>query len=536
MLNLWANIRRALPLLALLLGTQACFDEKDLDFDRLAGLKISPSVAIPLVHGSLAIEDVLTTGESAYIHYGEDQLVHVLYSDTIYSTSIRDLFLLPQLQLNKYYPAYSNATGNSNNQIAVQAHEELDLGFSEARFDEITLSQGKLLISSNSNINADVDLLVSLPTLKKDGQPLSVSLRLPAGNNGNQTTERDLQNFEADLTDYGTGNNIIPVEIQAIVNSNDPAILLNLANYLQLDLNITELNFSLLTGYLGQPEVQLPTNQIPLTIFETVFSKAEFSIKEPILSFDLLNGSGVPVTVKTDLLQARSKDGSTLPIATSPGSPFNVNYPTQVEETALTRLTITNAGEALGMAPAFIDYRLSGRLNVGTTENLNFLTGNSSMAAIVHADIPLWGSLTGLSLTDTLDFTLQAEDAYVKEAIIRANVTNSFPIGVDLQVYFLDEDLHILDSLFDSSSPQLIRASQVNSLGELSSPGELSQDINISSARFERILKSDKIVVKGLFYTSRAADGTLPDVRIKSNHRLSVNLGVKTDMNISVKL
>lgn len=535
MLNLWAKKRRLLPLLALLIGTQACFDKKDLDFDRLAGVKITPSLAIPFINGSLAIEDVLQAGESAYIRYGEDQLVHVLYSDTIYSTSIRDLFLLPQLQLHKYYPAFLSATGNNNQHIVVNEREELDLGFSEARLDEIILNQGKLVISSNSNINADVDLLVSLPTLEKDGKPLSVSLRLPAGSNSQQTVELDLQDFEADFTDYGIGHNVLPVNIQAIANTNNPGTLSNLANYLQLSLQMTKLDFSLLTGYLGQPEVQLPASQIPLTIFETIFSKAEFSLKEPVLSFDLLNGNGVPVEVKTDLLQVRSKDGSTLPIAISPGSPFNINYPSQPEETAITRLTITNAGEALALAPDYIDYQLSGRLNVGAIENLNFLTGNSRMAAIVHADIPLWGSLKGLSLTDTMDFTLQAEDVYIQEAIIRANVTNNFPIGVDLQVYFLDEQLQLLDSLFDSNTPQLIQASQVNEQGDLSSPGELSQDISISSTRFEHILKSDKIVVKGLFYTSRAADGTHPDVRIKSNHRLNISLGVKTNMDISVK-
>lgn len=535
MSNLWPSKRRLLPLFALLLGTQACFNEKDLDFDRIAGIKASPSIAIPLVHGTLAIEDLLSGEESEYIHYDEEQLVHILYSDTLYSSSIRDFFLLPQLQLNKYYSAYLSRPGTQEEYVIMEDRQELDLGFSEARFDEINLNNGILSLAASSNVDTDVHLQLSFPTLKKDGEPLDISLTLPGGSTATQNLELDLRNYVADFTDYGTGHNVLPVDIKATVSTQNSTTLTNMANYVQLLLNVQKLDFSLLKGYLGQPEVQLPTSQIPLTIFRNIFSKADFNIKAPALSFDLLNSCGLPVQVQTDVLQVGTENGEYLDLQLSPGNPFNINYPRQYHESAATRLEITNAAEAFALAPDFVDYRLRGRLNTGATEEVNFLTSDSKLGVILHADVPLWGSLKGLTLTDTLNFPIQAEDAQVQEATIRTYAMNELPLGADLQVYFLDEQEQVLDSLFDSSTSQFIQASQVNAQGDLSSPGELSQDIIISSTRFERILRARKIVIKGLLYTSRDSDGSQPDVKIKANQRLNVNLGVKTNMNISVK-
>lgn len=532
----WPSKRRLLPLFALLLGTQACFNEKDLDFDRIAGVKVSPSIAIPLVHGTLAIEDLLPGEESEYIRYDEEQLIHILYSDTLYSSSIRELFLLPQLQLNKYYSAYLGSLANQEEYVIVKDRQELDFGFSEARFDEISLNKGTLSLAASSNVQADVHLQLSFPTLEKAGEPLNLSLTLPAGSTATQKLELDLRHYVADFTGYGTGHNVLPVDIKATVSTQNSTTLTNTANYVQLLLNIQELDFSLLKGYLGQPEVQLPTSQVPLTVFQNIFSKAEFNIKAPALSFDLLNSCGLPVQVQADVLHVGTENGEYLDLQLSPGNPFNINYPTQYNESAATRLEITNAGEAFALAPDFVDYRLRGRLNTGATEEVNFLTNESKLAVILHADVPLWGSLKELALTDTLNFPIQAEDAQVQEATIRTYVVNEFPLGADLQVYFLNEKEQVLDSLFDSSTPQIIQASQVNAQGDLSSPGEFSQDIVISSMRFERILRAHKIVIKGLLYTSRDADGSQPDVKIKANQRLNVNLGVKTNMNISVKL
>jgi hypothetical protein len=536
MLNLWTNKRRILPLLAILAGTQACFEMNDFNVERFAGVKVNPSVAIPLAHGSLAIEDLLPPEESPYIHYDEDHLVHILYSDTLHSTSIRDLFLLPQLKLNKFYKEDLSTTLNSQeDQVVKKDRQEFDFGFPEARFDEIHLKEGQLNITVSSNIDADLVLELNCPTLEKDGQALTSTLTLPASST-TQTAQVNLQGYTADFSDYEKGHNLLPVDITVIAKTNEPGILANVDNYVYVNLELNKLDFSLLKGYFGQREVQLPANRIPLTVFQTIFSKAEFNMKEPKLSFDLHSSNGVPIQAKTDLLQVGRYDGATVPIDISPASPFNISYPTEPGETAITSLMINNAAEAFALNPDFLDYQLTGRLNVGEIENVNFLTGDSKVAAIMRADIPLWGYLKGLTLSDTLEFPLQTEDAQVEEITFRTNVTNEFPLGVDLQVYFLGQHGELLDSLFDGSIPQLIKPSQVDLQGELSSPGILSQDILVSSTRIERILQSQKMVIKGTLYTSRTANGSHPDVKIKANHRLDVNLGVKTNMKISVKL
>lgn len=537
MLNFWTNKRRILPLLALLTGMQACFDQADFDPDRMAGVKLNPSLAIPLLHGSLSIADLLPPEESPYIHYDEDQLVHIQYSDTLYSASILDLFLLPQLKINKYYPLTLPALPPQEEYEVISDRQHFDFGFSEARFDEINLKEGQLNISAISNIDADLTLHLSFPTLEKDGEPLQITLNLPASSSNAETAQVNLQDYVADFSDYESGNNVLPVDITGTAQIDEPGLQASINNYIQLNLEMNQLDFSLLKGYLGQHKVALPAGQIPLTVFQTLFNKAAFRIKDPQLSIELLNSNGVPVQATTDILQVSKIDGTSLPLDISPASPFQINYPTEINETALSSFAITNAGEAFALAPDFIDYKISGRLNTGEIEHVNFLTDQSQISAIIHADIPLYGYLEGLNLSDTMAFSLQQEDLQleVEDALFMANFSNEFPVGVDLQVYFLNLRGDVLDSLFDDSTPQLIRASQVDQQGELSSPGILNQEILINSDRFERILEADKIVVTGLLYTSREVDGSQPDVKIKADHRLELNLGVKTNMNISVK-
>ncbi|WP_152425261.1 hypothetical protein [Nafulsella turpanensis] len=522
--------------MALLLGCQACLNQKDFDFEQFEGVKLAPSVAVPLLHGSLTIEDLLPAGTNKNVVYDENQLIHLVYDDTLYTTAIRDHFLLKPLWLNKAYYTPAEGVISGGDYVAVNDRQFLSLDMGEADIDEINLTEGLLELNAYSNIDAEVELLVTLPEITSEGEAVSLTLRLPASSSSYQYTTLHLSGYNIDLTDYGAGKNLIPVDIKATVLSSGQDISLGLNDYVEVNLEMNGLNFSLMTGNFGQLKVSLPQNEIAIDIFDQLFSKANFSLKAPQLRIDVLNTNGVPVRLEKELLQAR-KDDKPVVVETNPSTYFDLSYPSAPgEEAGLSSLEITNINDIISLTPNFIDYKFSGHLNVDQPADIvNFITGESKLAVILHADILLWGYLEALTLTDTLEMPLQSEDAMVDEALIRTHIQNEFPLGADVQVYFTNEHYDTFDSLFSEGPQALIPASEVTDKGELARAGSFTDDIEINNQRFERILEATHMIVKATLYTSRNADGTPVDVKIKSNQALSVELGLKTNMNVTVK-
>ena len=536
MINLWSKKQRLLPFMALLLGSQACFNEKDFEFDRLEGTKLAPSIAVPLLHGSLTIEDLLPAGENKNIIYDKDQLIHLVYDDTLYSSAIRDNFLLESLWLNETYYTPNETVISGSEYIAVEDRQFLAFDLQEADIDEIQLKEGQLKLSAYSSIDAEVELMITLPEVTSGGEALSLTLTLPAYSNSYQNASIDLSSYGIDLTAYGAGQNLIPVDVKATVLASGETAYLGLNDFVEVKLVIDGMDFKLISGNFGQLEVDIPQDEIFLDVFDKLFTNTNFNLKDPQLRIDFLNTNGVPIQLEKTLLQAR-KGSETLAVETNPATYFDLGYPSTPSDAAGEfSLEISNVNEIIALAPEYIDYKFTGRLNVGQPASVvNFLTDKSEMGVVLHADIPLWGYLGAYSLSDTLEMPLQSDDAMVDEAVILTAIENEFPLGAEVQVYFTNENYDTFDSLFAESL--ILPASQVDSDGELIKAGQLNNPngIKITSERLEQMLKATHIIVKGVLYTSRNADGTPMDVKIKADQQLSVQLGLKTNMEITVK-
>lgn len=536
MFNLRHSKKNLLVLLSVILGAQSCINKEDFAFDSLAGVKVNPSVAVPLLYGSLTIKDLLPPERSASIQEDEDGLIHVVFHDTLKSTSIHDHFLLETTIVDEFYPAALGLLNMGGKQVIVEDQQEADFGFNDADFEHISLKEGSMEIIAGSSLGSETYLKVSFPTLMKNDLPLVLEMTLPAGSSNNKIMlETQLAGYEVDLRGYGMGENILPMDILVEIDG-DKSTSVKATDHISFHMETKGLKFNLLTGDFGQVEVELPSDEIPIAFFEKLFSNGKFGLKEPLLSFDVHNSNGVPVRVFANTLQARSKAGERLNLQTTPSIPIDILYPSNYGETTTTTITITNVDEIMDLVPSFIDYQLNGRLNVTPATNLNFLTDSSEVAVVFNADIPLWGYMEGISLSDTVEMALEFTDAMVTEASLRLLVENEFPLEAQLQIDFVNEKYDVLETLFTGGFESLLPASKVSSNGELVSAGKYNKDIEFTSERFERILTSNKMIIKAMLYTSKNADGTFPHVKIKTGYKLNVDLGVKTTANLIMEL
>jgi hypothetical protein len=87
-------------------------------------------------------------------------------------------------------------------------------------------------------------------------------------------------------------------------------------------------------------------------------------------------------------------------------------------------------------------------------------------------ELPLEGTAYGFSISDTFNFP-EIPDTIIESLLLRANITNMFPLNVRLQVTFLDAGYQKLDSLFtpiipgDKNYNALILSGEINSDGKV---------------------------------------------------------------------
>ncbi len=536
MLKIRPGAKKLLPVLAVLLSAQSCIDRNNFDFENLDNVKLQPSVALPLVHGKLTMRDLLPKEENSMIDTDENNLIRIVYSDTLASRSILEYFLLEPLFIDETYPVIYTGIPGTPQAFNGTYRENLNLDFPEADFDRIQLKQGMVTITASNSARENVEVTVNFPTLTKNGEALTKKIQFTPSSQSSQTQYIDLSGYSADLSDYGTGNNIVPVDFTIDATNQNGNLLANGA--VDIFLEMKNLEYSLLEGYFGQLEIDLPSDEVEFAAFDEIFGKVgkdQFGLTGATLSFDILNTNGVPMQAHIQRLEARNRDGNKLAIQTN-ANPVNVAAPATPGALTVTKLDVTNEDEVIKFAPSVIDYRLTGKINEGVPAGTpNFLTDKSETSVVVNANIPLWGYLKGFTLTDTLDMGIELENDqdYIKEASIKIRIENGFPLNANVKIDFTDADYKIIETLFTEGDNYLniLPGSEVNADGDLVKAKIYNDDISITAERFEKILKAAKIIIRADLSTSQLGDGTYPHVKIKADQTLSINLGVKAAAN-----
>jgi len=150
--------------------------------------------------------------------------------------------------------------------------------------------------------------------------------------------------------------------------------------------------------------------------------------------------------------------------------------------------------------------------------------------------IPFEGRAIGFFLEDTLAFEFE-NSTELNNGTLRLIAENSFPLGIDLQISFLDADKNKITDLILPSDPDfsngygaLIPEAPVNSAGESIGVSSKTKDIFISRARFQQLSDSKYIALSSKLSTTNGANGT--NVVFKSDNRLNVILGLRTEIII----
>ncbi len=312
-------------------------------------------------------------------------------------------------------------------------------------------------------------------------------------------------------------------------------------NYVSFPVGIGILN-----DYTISDTLTLPIDSIGLNleIYNNLIN-GNFVFEDPKLDVIITNSIGIPLGINLMVLEAWSPiNGTTLieldnltaptiPLNPSPGYPL---VPGNSEVTIYSYdKTNSNLNSILANAPKYIRYSAQGITNVPPTTP-NFITDSSRFNVEIKLELPLYGSISFLTLGDTMPFQLDisdpsGEDIIVSEAVFVINTYNDFPVDVSLQLLFIDSNQIIIDSLYYTGAEKIL------SSGLLGPPPELRTykrshrvtEIKVTESRLEKIAQSTHVILKGQLTST---NGGVPLVKVYSDYELEVKLAVRAKMKL----
>ncbi len=379
---------------------------------------------------------------------------------------------------------------------------DMSLGNGET-INSLKLKSGSIDYVINYGIKEDADLIIELPYANNGIS----SFRKVININSNNITETNvsgsfsLAGYTLDLTAGGTSVNTIEARILASITSSGIAVPFTQTDGVTADLTLSGLEIEYLDGYLGVQAFSLEKDTVNLN-FDQLDFDGEITLADPRLTLKITNSFGMSLGADLGNIMAESEETSLL---LNGLDSVTIGAPSTIGDSITTLIEInksnTNIDDILGINPSRMIFEMTGSTNPGIGPHINFITDESYVGISMDVEVPLYGSVSGFVLTDTLDFPTDAFENVLK-GTIRTFIKNEFPVDVNVQAYFVDEFYAPLDSL-GTAPINVLKAISVDVNGEQDANSEeYVTDIELTESMVENIKAAKYIILSSGLSTS----------------------------------
>jgi hypothetical protein len=167
-----------------------------------------------------------------------------------------------------------------------------------------------------------------------------------------------------------------------------------------------------------------------------------------------------------------------------------------------------------------LNFRLTAGLNTKSLPNgLGNINRNDKLSVSAKVNIPLAGKLRNYPLFDTIPLNLGLLEK-VKKGTLRIISTNSTPMSIYGQCYFIDDKGNKLDSLM-IGGPGII--SNAKTPSTLNPTAEIF-DFPVSESQMKALRASDRFIISAFLSTLK---NEKEFIEIKKGQQLSMNLSLQ---------
>jgi hypothetical protein len=511
----------------------SCLEGLD-NLGKIDKTSFEPIIDFPLVNSDFTMQEFLTGGKSKGKLSEQNGVLVLTYDDSLATPLGDSFFSIPDQQsptLSITGPEVSFSSPGTSVTVTKSLTFDFSTSSSES-LDSVWIKAGKLQLNLSSNFPANIQLNITIPSLKIQRTILHQNVTFNGP--GNESPSIDLQNAVADLTAGGTTSNKLTLTVQATIT--DTGTPLNSTHKLTCDFAMDNLAFRALFGDLNTQNYQLKGDSINVDVFDNSFS-GTVDFLAPAVDLTLVNSFGLPIALDIHGVTAVKQDGSVIALSgnavSAPLNPYLVSAPdyNHIGQSVASAVSInssnSNLSQLISSLPRYLTHQLGVTLNPAGASR-NFVLDDSRISVKVHLELPFYGKVSALTLSRTYDFNgLGIDDVQQGSVVIKTS--NELPLDAAVQAYFIDENGTTVDSLF--TNPTIAKGAAVDGNGFTQGPAELSKAVTLTQDRVDRINQAKHLVLVAILNTTNG--GTIP-VKFSATDEFQISIGVSTRVKYSI--
>ncbi len=364
------------------------------------------------------------------------------------------------------------------------------------------IKSGGVYAKSTSTIQDTVYLTYVLPSATKDGKTFGFELEIPPSANG-ETVEIEkffpFNGYDFKFTGLdGTKTNTFVTDLKGDIHRSEEVLSLSLLDTISVVIRVDKILPEYVEGYLGTEKFSTGEQSIPINMSDFL-PDGDFELENINTSLIFKNSLGVDAKLSVSKLESINKSTNTTKVINS-SNELSINSGTKsnnVYTSTTSTGTIENTTELINNRPDEIVFDFDVAINPSGNDNnySDYAHTDNELITGIQIEAPLSINAKNFILEDTTDFLKESLTAPVgiNEGTLSILASNYFPLGANFTVYFVDEELQVIDSLVSTSS---IRAGIPNNSGKVDIPTSSQVDYLVPYTRLQNILSSKKAIFK----------------------------------------
>ncbi len=518
----------------------SCLKKGDLNLKNLTVSGWQPDWAVPLTNTTLTLKNLVQHAYSGNVLTTDSTgLYSIHYDGRLLSANASDYVKIPDQNFNTSAIPLSSPISMSSFTGTVSDTFSDHFSYTDTsgeQLNHLNLKSGNLQIQIQSSYQQNISATVLLPTIKKNGVPLSITFAMNyPTTNANQNL--DLSNYKIDFTNGNTTNNYLPYKISYnITGTGNP---ISTTDNIVANINLTNLQFSFVDGYLGHHSIPINRDTIAIEIFNNTLN-ANIFLENPVIKLSVDNSFGVSAVGTFSTFEGITKQGVINNIGGNFfNNPITLNGPTTVGATAVNNYQIdktnSNVQNVFNPAPNRVVFQGNISINGSGTPTYNFITDTSKIIVNAEAILPAWFRIIDFSLQDTFALGFPRDTDILNRVQFKLLCENAFGLYAAVQLYFTDSAYHVLDSLIvpinGAQQTNIIAQAPVNASGVVNGSTTSQTIFDMDKTRYQHIANRVRHgLVRGNLQSSGSSSNI--SVQIHAKDYLRVQLAAHLWLNI----
>lgn len=409
--------------------------------------------------------------------------------------------------------------------------------FGGAQMKKLRIKSGTLRLRIVSTIEENMTVDYKIPHALKNGNSVHEILKVKAAPVGGSTDViRDIP-LEGYTIDLRGKNPPVDDTVNAFWNLLDVTLdysgiqrSISLSDSVYIYYGLLDIVPEWAEGYFGQQIAVAGPDAVPFDFFRN--TSGSLTLEDVSMGMDITNGIGANAEITVgNITSANTRTGKRVKLnATTLSSPIPIDRATDNPFTEKkVHYDYTQSNSNVKDFVQNLPDRLEYSLNVKTNPNGNvsnwkdFIYSFSELKAVMKLAMPLALKADNLELADTLPFEMFSAGALnrVKEGTFNILVDNSFPLSAKLQLYVVDDNGTVIDSIMNLQH-NFVQAGQLDmSTGKVTAPVRSVVKTYFTRERMDKVKAGKRLLVKAIFDTPASA--TQP-VKIYNTYKFDIKL------------